>query len=96
MPRKAFTPQTAGRTDQPQSNVATPVSNVIAVIDCGATAIRVTIAEEFKNDWRVLEEINRRIDLLPALEKGRFDRHTLDEVVNAFAAVLEYSSLPAA
>lgn len=56
----------------------------VAVVDCGSTAVRCTVAQLSGDDWTVLEDVERPIDLLPAVRARRFSRQQMDELRTAF------------
>lgn len=59
---------------------------VVAVIDCGASAVRAYIGEVAGNGTtRVLENLTWAIDMIPSLASGRMDRAAMDDIVDGLA-----------
>lgn len=55
-------------------------NRTIMVVDIGTSAIRATIAEYYRRQLTILEDINAPIDLSDGLRGGSLDRDTLDQV----------------
>ena len=61
---------------------------VMAVIDCGTSSIRATIAEQCERGWRIIEEVERPVDLYPAISEGSLNRGVMDALVEAMTDIL--------
>jgi exopolyphosphatase / guanosine-5'-triphosphate,3'-diphosphate pyrophosphatase len=83
-PVKGFTSRISrAQRDKAAKGEARPV----AVVDCGTSSVRATIAELKGDECRILEELNLPIDLTPAFTSEKLDRDAMEGVVEGFAAV---------
>lgn len=64
--------------------VVEPVT--VAVVDCGTSSVRTTIAELRGPEQKILEELRYPIDLTPAFTSEKIDRAAMEAVVEAFSA----------
>lgn len=64
----------------------------VAVVDCGTSAVRAFIAELDGAKQKILEEIQHPIDLTAAFDREKFDREAMDQVIEAFEAVVKVAS----
>jgi exopolyphosphatase/guanosine-5'-triphosphate,3'-diphosphate pyrophosphatase len=64
----------------------------VAVVDCGTSSVRAYIAEIDGAKQRILEEIQHPIDLTAAFDREKLDREAMDQVVEAFDAVVKVAS----
>lgn len=62
-------------------------ADAVAVVDCGSTAVRCTVAQLGDDDWSVLEDVERPVDLLPAVRGRRLNRVQMDELRTALQDV---------
>jgi exopolyphosphatase/guanosine-5'-triphosphate,3'-diphosphate pyrophosphatase len=72
----------------PRAAPGTPV----AVVDCGASAVRAFIAETPADDEgqpRILEDLSFPVDLTHSFVSGKLSRVGMDGVVRAFAGIVE-------
>ncbi|HYE04822.1 MAG TPA: hypothetical protein VEL07_04795 [Planctomycetota bacterium] len=60
----------------------------VAVIDCGTSSVRASIAEVGGDPPRVLEDIHFPIDLSACFRDEKLDRAAMDGVVEAFAGIV--------
>jgi exopolyphosphatase / guanosine-5'-triphosphate,3'-diphosphate pyrophosphatase len=65
---------------------------VVAVVDCGASAVRAYIAEVSKSGWRVLDDVTHPQDLAGALVVGRMNRSEMDGIVDGIEQVQELAT----
>src|SRR6476619_205756 len=64
----------------------------VAVVDCGASAVRAFIAETPADDEdqpRILEDLSFPVDLTHSFVSGKLSRVGMDGVVRAFAGIVE-------
>jgi exopolyphosphatase / guanosine-5'-triphosphate,3'-diphosphate pyrophosphatase len=59
----------------------------VAVVDCGTSSVRTTIAELVGDQVRILEELHYPIDLTPAFTSEKLDRQAMETVADACEAV---------
>lgn len=64
----------------------------VAVVDCGTSSVRAFIAELDGAKQKILEEVQHPIDLSAAFDREKFDREAMDQVVEAFDAVVKVAS----
>lgn len=59
----------------------------VAVVDCGTSSVRATIAELRGDERRILEELHYPIDLTPAFTSEKLGRSAMESVAEAFQAM---------
>jgi exopolyphosphatase / guanosine-5'-triphosphate,3'-diphosphate pyrophosphatase len=64
----------------------------VAVVDCGSTSVRCTIAEVSGHDWTVLEDAERPIELLPAIRSRQLTRADMDDLLRALNDVRQLAA----
>ncbi len=59
----------------------------VAVVDCGTSSVRATIAELRGGERRILEDLHYPIDLTPAFTSEKLSREAMENVADAFSAM---------
>jgi len=59
----------------------------VAVVDCGTSSVRATIAELRGGERRILEDLHYPIDLTPAFTSQKLSREAMENVADAFQAM---------
>jgi exopolyphosphatase / guanosine-5'-triphosphate,3'-diphosphate pyrophosphatase len=74
---------------EPKEKEAKTPPQPVAVIDCGTSSVRATIAELRSDGVRVLEDIHFPVDLSASFRSEKLDRAAMDAVVEAFTGIMD-------